>query len=90
MTYREKLIESLTKAGFQRLYNANIFDKDLDDEEVSIRVLFNDYADNYAEVYMSFEGKTIGSLNFTTNCLYACGIEERAKKFGEICRKAVL
>ena len=90
MTYREKLIESLTKAGFQRSYNANIFDKDLDDEEVSIRVLFNDYADNYADVYMSFEGKTIGSLNFTTNCLYAGGIEERAKKFGEICRKAVL
>ena len=54
MTYREKLIESLTKAGFQRSYNANIFDKDLDDEEVSIRVLFNDYADFYAEVYMSF------------------------------------
>ena len=27
MTYRERLIESLTKAGFQRLYNANIFDK---------------------------------------------------------------
>ena len=90
MTYREKLIESLTKAGFQRLYNANIFDKDLDDEEVSIRVMFNDYADNYADVYMSFEGKTIGSLNFTTNCLYAYGIEKRAKKFGEICRKAVL
>ena len=90
MTYREKLIESLTKAGFQRLYNANIFDKDLDDEEVSIRVLFNDYADNYAEVYMSFEGKTIGSLNFTTNCLYASEIEERAKKFGEICRGAML
>lgn len=90
MTYREKLIESLTKAGFQRLYNANIFDKDLDDEEVSIRVMFNDYADGYAEVYMSFESKTIGSLNFTTNCLYACGIEERAQKFGEICRKAML
>ena len=90
MTYKEKLIESLTKVGFQRSYNANIFDKDLDDEEVSIRVLFNDYADNYAEVYMSFEGKTIGSLNFTTNCLYASEIEERAKKFGEICRKAVL
>lgn len=90
MTYRDKLIESLTKAGFQRSYNANIFDKDLDDEEVSIRVLFNDYADFYAEVYMSFEGKTIGNLYFTTNCLYACGIEERAKKFGEICRKAVL
>ena len=90
MTYREKLIESLTKAGFQRLYNAYIFDKDLDDEEVSIRVMFNDYADGYAEVYMSFEGKTIGSLNFTTNCLYACGIEERAKKFGEICRGAML
>lgn len=52
--------------------------------------MFNDYADGYAEVYMSFEGKTIGSLNFTTNCLYAGGIEERAKKFGEICRKAVL
>ena len=90
MTYREKLIDSLTKAGFQRLYSANIFDKDLDDEEVSIRVMFNDYADNYADVYMSFEGKTIGSLNFTTNCLYACGIEERAKKFGEICRGAML
>ena len=90
MTYREKLIESLTKAGFQRLYNANIFDKDLDDEEVSIRVLFNDYADNYAEVYMSFEGKTIGSLNFTTNCLYASEIEERALNFYEICRGAML
>lgn len=90
MTYREKLIESLTKADFQRSYNANIFDKDLDDEEVSIRVMFNDYADSYAEVYMSFEGKTIGNLNFTTNCLYAGGIEERAQKFGEICRKAVL
>lgn len=90
MTYREKLIESLTKAGFQRSYNANIFDKDLDDEEVSIRVLFNDYADNYADVYMSFEGKTIGSLNFTTNCLYAYGIQRKAKKFGEICRGAML
>lgn len=90
MTYREKLIESLTKAGFQRLYNANIFDKDLDDEEVSIRVMFNDYADNYADVYMSFEGKTIGSLNFTTNCLYAYGIQRKAKKFGEICRKVML
>lgn len=90
MTYREKLIESLTKAGFQRLYNANIFDKDLDDEEVSIRVMFNDYADNYADVYMSFEGKTIGSLNFTTNCLYAYGIQRKAKKFGEICRGVML
>ena len=90
MTYREKLIESLTKAGFQRSYNANIFDKDLDDEEVSIRVMFNDYADNYADVYMSFEGKTIGSLNFTTNCLYAYGIQRKAQKFGEICRGAML
>ena len=52
--------------------------------------MFNDYADGYAEVYMSFEGKTNGSLNFTTNCLYAGGIEERAKKFGEICRGAML
>ncbi len=50
MTYRVKLIESLIKAGYQRSYNANIFDKDLDDEEVSIRVMFNDYADNYADV----------------------------------------
>ena len=90
MTYREKLIESLTKAGFQRSYNANIFDKDLDDEEVSIRVMFNDYADHYADVYMSFEGKTIGSLNFTTNCLYAYGIQRKAKKFGEICRGVML
>ena len=89
MTYRVKLIESLIKAGYQRSYNANIFDKDLDDEEVS-RVMFNDYADNYADVYMAFEGKTIASLNFTTNCLNACEIEERAKKFGEICRKAML
>lgn len=90
MTYREKLIESLTKAGFERAYNEDMYYKDLDDEEVSIRVLFNDYADFYAEVYMSFEGETIGDLNFTTNCLYACGIEERAKKFGKMCRGAML
>ena len=90
MTYREKLIENLTKAGFERAYNEDMYYKDLNDEEVTIRVMFDDYVDCYAEVYMSCEGKTIGDLNFTTNCLYACGIEERAKKFGEICRGAML
>lgn len=90
MTYREKLIESLTKAGFERAYNEDMYYKDLNDGEVTIKVMFDDYVNCYAEVYMSYEGKTIGDLNFTTNCLYACGIEERAKKFGEICRGAML
>ncbi len=90
MTYKEKLIESLTKAGFERAYNEDMYYKDLNDEEVTIRVMFDDYVNCYAEVNMGCEGKTNGNLNFTTNCLYACGIEERAKKFGEICRGAML
>lgn len=45
MTYREKLIESLTKAGFERGYNEDMYYKDLNDEEVTIRVMFGAYAD---------------------------------------------
>lgn len=79
MTYREKLIESLTKAGFERAYNEDMYYKDLDDEEVTIRVMFDDYVNCYAEVYMSCEGKTIGDLNFTTNCLYAAELKKEPK-----------
>ena len=90
MTDREKLIESLTKADFHKGYEEGLYFKKLVEEGISIRVIIDDNINSRAEVYMSFEGKTIGNLYFTTNCLYACGIEERAKKFGEICRGAML
>ena len=88
MTYREKLIESLTKADFHKGYEEGLYFKKLVEEGISIRVFF--YVNSSAQVYISYNGKGFGNMSFETNCLYACGIEERAKKFGEICRKAVL
>ena len=90
MTYREKLIESLTKAGFHKGYEEGLYFKKLVEEGISIRVIFDDNINSRAEVYMSYNGKGYGNMFFETNCLYESEIEERAKKFGEICRKAVL
>ena len=90
MTYREKLIESLTKAGFHKGYEEGLYFKKLVEEGISIRVIFDDNINSRAEVYMSYNGKGFGNMSFETNCLYAGGIEKRAKKFGEICRGAML
>lgn len=90
MTYREKLIESLTKADFHKGNYEGLYFKKLVEEEVTIRIIFEDYVTNKAEVYYAYSGKSFGDMSYETNCLYALGIEERALKFGGLCRKAVL
>ena len=90
MTYREKLIESLTKAGFHKGYDEGLYFKKLVEKGISIRVILYDNINSRAEVYMSYNDKGYGNMSFETNCLYAGEIEERAKKFGEICRGAML
>lgn len=90
MTYKEKLIESLTKADFHKGNFVGLYYKKLVEEEVTIRVFFDDFVTNKAKVYYDYSGKSLGDMSYETNFLYALGIEERALKFGELCRKAVL
>lgn len=90
MTYKEKLIESLTKADFHKGNFEGLYFKKLVEEEVTIRVFFDDFMTNKAKVYYDYSGKSLGDMSYETNCLYALGIEERALNFGELCRKAVL
>nr|DAP44045.1 MAG TPA: hypothetical protein [Caudoviricetes sp.] len=90
MTYRDKLTESLEKAGFHKGNYGGLYFKKLVEEQVLIRVISEDYVTNNAEVYNSYSGKSYGDMSYETNCLYALGIEEKARNFGEVCRKAML
>ena len=90
MTYRDKLTESLEKAGFHKGNYGRLYFKKLVEEQVLIRVIFEDYVTNNAEVYYSYSGKSYGDMSYETNCLYVCEIEEKARNFGELCEKAVL